>query len=65
MGRSYGDSCLLKDGNLLVTTALDRLISFDPATGLLAAEAGITLAQILDFCVPEASSCPSPPAQNM
>ena len=49
MGRSYGDSCLLKDGNLLVTTGMNRLISFDPETGLLTAEAGITLAQILDF----------------
>jgi FAD/FMN-containing dehydrogenase len=52
MGRSYGDSCLLKDGNLLVTTGMNRLISFDPETCLLTAEAGITLAQILDFCVP-------------
>jgi FAD/FMN-containing dehydrogenase len=52
MGRSYGDSCLLKDGTLLLTTGMNRLISFDPATGDLTAEAGITLAQILDFCVP-------------
>ena len=52
MGRSYGDSCLLKDGNLLVTTSMNRLLSFDPATGLLTAEAGITLGQILDFAVP-------------
>ena len=52
MGRSYGDSCLLEDGNLLVTTGMNRLLSFDPATGLLTAESGITLAQILDFAVP-------------
>ncbi len=61
MGRSYGDSCLLKDGNLLVTTAMNRLISFDPATGLLTAEAGITLAQILDFCVPRGFFLPVSP----
>ncbi len=61
MGRSYGDSCLLKDGNLLVTTAMDRLISFDPATGLLTAEAGMTLAQILDFCVPRGFFLPVTP----
>ena len=44
MGRSYGDVCLLKDGNLLLTTGMNRLIAFDPETGLLTAEAGITLA---------------------
>ena len=52
MGRSYGDVCLLKGGNLLVTTGMNRLLDFDPSTGILTAEAGITLAQILDFCVP-------------
>ncbi|WP_213804340.1 FAD-binding oxidoreductase [Granulicella sp. dw_53] len=61
MGRSYGDSCLLKDGNLFVTTGMNRLISFDPATGLLTAEAGITLAQILDFCVPRGFFLPVSP----
>ena len=30
MGRSYGDVCLLKDGNLLVTTAMNRLIALRP-----------------------------------
>ena len=61
MGRSYGDSCLLKDGNLLVTTGMNRLLSFDPATGLLTAEAGITLAQILDFAVPRGFFLPVTP----
>ena len=61
MGRSYGDGCLLKDGNLLVTTQMNRLISFDPETGLLTAEAGITLAQILDFAVPRGFFLPVTP----
>src|SRR5580698_7298733 len=61
MGRSYGDSCLLKDGNLLVTTGMDRILSFDPATGLLTAEAGMTLAQILDFAVPRGFFLPVSP----
>lgn len=42
MGRSYGDSCLLKDGNLLVATGMHRLLSFDVESGLLTAEAGLT-----------------------
>jgi FAD/FMN-containing dehydrogenase len=61
LGRSYGDSCLLKDGNLVVTTGMNRLISFDPATGLLTAESGISLAQILDFAVPRGFFLPVTP----
>ena len=61
MGRSYGDSCLLKDGNLLVTTGMNRLLAFDPTTGLLTAEAGLTLAQILDFAVPRGFFLPVTP----
>ncbi len=61
MGRSYGDVCLLKDGNLLVTTGMNRLLAFDPATGVLTAEAGITLAQILDFAVPRGFFLPVSP----
>ena len=61
MGRSYGDVCLLKDGNLLLTTGMNRLISFDAETGLLTAEAGVTLAQILDFAVPRGFFLPVTP----
>ncbi|RRA48450.1 FAD-binding oxidoreductase [Acidipila sp. EB88] len=51
-GRSYGDVCLLEDGTLLQTRGMDRFLHFDPATGLLRCEAGVTLAEILDFAVP-------------
>ncbi len=61
MGRSYGDSCLLKDGNLVVTTGMNRLLAFDPETGILTAEAGMTLAQILDFAVPRGFFLPVTP----
>ena len=61
MGRSYGDSCLLDGGNLVVTTAMDRLLSFDAENGILTAEAGITLAQILDFAVPRGYFLPVSP----
>src|SRR6202045_3537819 len=64
MGRSYGDVCLLKDGNLLLTTGMNRLLDFDPATGLLTAEAGVTLAQILDFAVPRGFFLPVTPAPS-
>jgi FAD/FMN-containing dehydrogenase len=61
MGRSYGDVCLLKDGNLLVTTGMNRLLDFNPETGILTAEAGATLAQILDFAVPRGFFLPVTP----
>jgi FAD/FMN-containing dehydrogenase len=61
MGRSYGDVCLLQHGTLLTTPNLDRLISFDAETGLLRCEAGVTLAQILDFAVPRGWFLPVSP----
>jgi len=51
-GRSYGDSCLNVGGALLQTRALDRFIRFDRETGILACEAGVLLADILDLTVP-------------
>ncbi len=61
MGRSYGDVCLLKEGNLVVTTGMNRLIDFDSETGLLTAESGMSLAQILDFAVPRGWFLPVTP----
>lgn len=47
MGRSYGDSGL-NDGNILIDMrALDHVRSFDLEAGVLDAEAGITLGDIL------------------
>ena len=51
-GRSYGDSCLNQDGTLLDVRGLDRLIAFDPDSGVLRCEAGVTLAEILALIVP-------------
>ncbi len=51
-GRSYGDVCLLEDGTLLHARGMDHMLHFDPATGILRCEAGVTLAEILDFAVP-------------
>ncbi len=46
-GRSYGDSCLNAGGALLTTARLDRFLDFDPATGVLRCESGVTLDAIL------------------
>ena len=61
MGRSYGDSCLLEDGTLVAARGLDRLLSFNPETGLLRCEAGVTLAEILNFSVPRGWFLPVTP----
>lgn len=54
-GRSYGDSCLNEGGVLLDTGRLDRFLAFDPATGLLEAQAGVRMADVLAFvCRPAA-----------
>ncbi|MBF5041849.1 FAD-binding oxidoreductase [Aggregicoccus sp. 17bor-14] len=46
-GRSYGDSCLNPGGTVLTTAGLDRFLGFDPASGVLTCEAGVTLEDIL------------------
>lgn len=61
LGRSYGDSCLLDRGYMIETGHLNRLIAFDSATGLLTCEAGCTLAQLLEFCVPRGWFVPVTP----
>ncbi len=61
MGRSYGDCCLNDGGTVLLTRGLDRLIEFDPATGLLRAECGVTLDEILGLAVPRGWFLPVTP----
>lgn len=50
-GRSYGDASLQPNLTLL-TRRLDRVLSFDPDSGLLTCEAGVTLATILNVFLP-------------
>jgi len=61
LGRSYGDSCLLTGGTMIETRGLDRLISFNPETGLLVAEAGLSLDALLRFSVPRGWFLPVTP----
>jgi FAD/FMN-containing dehydrogenase len=50
--RSYSDSCLNGAGALIDMRGLDRFISFEPNTGVLRAEAGVTFSDILRLVVP-------------
>ncbi len=49
LGRSYGDSCLNDTGVLIDTARLDRFISFDRERGHLRAQAGVSLAQLVNL----------------
>lgn len=59
--RSYGDSCLNGGGAMIDMTGLDHFVSFDRATGLLVAEAGVSLAEILKLVVPAGFFLPVTP----
>lgn len=52
LGRSYGDAALNGGGGVVSLTRLNRLQSFDPDTGILECEAGVSLAEILRYFLP-------------
>lgn len=60
-GRSYGDVCLNNGATLLGTSALDRFIDFNKDTGLLRAEAGTTLSDVLSQTIPQGWFLPVSP----
>lgn len=59
--RSYGDSCLFGAGRLVDMSGLDRFIAFDPTTGLMRAEAGVSLDALLRVSVPHGWFAPVTP----
>jgi len=63
LGRSYGDSSLpaSADEPVVTSTLADRILAFDPATGLLRAEAGFTLEQLYRTFVPRGFFTPVAP----
>jgi decaprenylphospho-beta-D-ribofuranose 2-oxidase len=52
LGRAYGDSSLNAGGGVLDLTRLDRLLAFDPETGVLECEAGVSLADVIATFLP-------------
>ena len=49
-GRCYGDAALAP--HMVCTLALDKVIDFDPATGMVECEAGVLLSDLLKMIVP-------------
>lgn len=61
LGKSYGDVALNKDGHIVLTERLNRFIEFNFEQGLLTAEVGVTLAEILDLIIPHGWFLPVTP----
>ena len=60
-GRSYGDAALNAAGDTVLADRLNRMISFNPETGVLRAEAGVRLRGILTTFVPRGWFLPVTP----
>jgi FAD/FMN-containing dehydrogenase len=61
LGRSYGDTPLNENGGTILTTRLNRFLSFDETTGVLECEAGVSFKEILDVFVPRGYFLPVTP----
>ena len=51
-GRAYGDAALNDHNRVVDLTRLNRMLSFDAASGLLRCEAGVTIAELIDVFLP-------------
>lgn len=60
-GRSQGDVGLNSTGTLLLMRGCNRLITWDANSGILTAEAGITLHEIMEFAAPRGYMLPVVP----
>ncbi len=61
LGRSYGDVALNERGQLLRSRTLDRFIAFDATSGVLRAEAGVSLDEIIAVALPRGWFLPVTP----
>ncbi len=60
-GRSYGDSCLASSDHVLHMRGVNRFISVDWNAGVIVAEAGVTLEEILTVAIPRGWFLPVTP----
>lgn len=63
LGRAYGDAALPADAATVVSESVlaDRLLAFDPATGVVRAEAGLSLADLNAWSLPRGWFTPVTP----
>lgn len=60
-GRSYGDVCLNADGTLVAMERCSRIRDFDRERGVITAEAGLTIQELLRVVVPHGWFVPVTP----
>ncbi len=60
-GRSYGDSCHNDAGFLVPTRSRNKILHFDPNAGLLTAESGVFLSEIIAHAAPHGYFLPVTP----
>ena len=60
-GRSYGDVCLNSDGTLVAMEQCARILDFDRENGIVTAEAGISIQDLLRVIVPHGWFVPVTP----
>ena len=63
-GRAYGDAALNDQNRVVDLTRLNRMLSFDAATGLLRCEAGVTIAELIDVFLPRGFFPPVTPGRD-
>ncbi len=61
LGRSYGDVCLNNGGTVVRMHRCDRILHFDSNAGIVRAEAGLSIAELLRVCVPRGWFIPVTP----
>ncbi|MEO8348339.1 MAG: FAD-binding oxidoreductase [Acidobacteriota bacterium] len=61
LGRSYGDAALNGDGGVISFERLNRLLAFDPETGILECEGGVSFEEILRHFLPRGFFVPVTP----
>lgn len=60
-GRAYGDAALNSENRVVDLQRLNRMLDFDAESGILQAEAGVTLDEIIDVFVPRGFFPPAVP----
>ncbi|MDT8282955.1 MAG: FAD-binding oxidoreductase [Gammaproteobacteria bacterium] len=60
-GRSYGDSCLAESNHVISMQGMDRMLAADWETGIVLAQAGLTLAELIRIALPRGWFLPVTP----
>ena len=61
LGRAYGDAALNAKGAVVSHLRLNRMLGFDPATGVLECEAGVSFADVVETFLPRGWFLPVTP----